>query len=236
MAQARACGRADAGGARRRAGGSRRRAAVVLDPATRAGPFARRARRRAAGVGSRAVGHGRRRAAGAGAQRRARPRRPARAPAARRALRSPAWRASSTRRLVRRRLRSSSAVLTSSVSEVTTRPAPSALARAQRLAAQAPPDRRRGDRRRHRLGARRPGVAGVRPRPLGGVRRRPACTTARTCCAAGMRGSPIPTRPMPAGCQRSPSTGRSKCSVGSNPAPPARLRRCVDVVARYADA
>jgi len=30
-----------------------------------------------------------------------------------------------------------------------------------------------GDRRRHRLGARRPGVAGVRPRPLGGVRRQP---------------------------------------------------------------
>jgi hypothetical protein len=45
-------------------------------------------------------------------------------------------------------------------------------ARAQRLAAQAPPDRRRDDRRRHRLGARRSGLAGTdsalrgRDRPL----------------------------------------------------------------------
>src|ERR671932_20122 len=50
----------------RRADGPRRRAAVVVDPATRAGPFTRRARWRAAGVGSRAVGYGRRRAPGTG--------------------------------------------------------------------------------------------------------------------------------------------------------------------------
>jgi aminoglycoside phosphotransferase (APT) family kinase protein len=41
-----------------------------------------------------------------------------------------------------------------------------------------------------------------------------ACTTVRTCCAAGMRGSPILMPPPPAGCQRLSSTGPSKCSVG----------------------
>ena len=89
-------------------------------------------------------------------------------------------------------------------------------ARAQRLAAQAPPDRRRDDRRRHRLGA------PVRQRrrstsPAGRCPLATACTTARTCCAAGMRGSQIPTQPTTAGCPRSPSTGRSKSSVGAIP-------------------
>src|SRR5690348_8050743 len=39
-----------------------------------------------------------------------------------------------------------------------------ALPRPRRLPLQAPPDRPRRDRRRHRLGGRRPGVAGVRLR------------------------------------------------------------------------
>ena len=55
--------------------------------------------------------------------------------------------------------------------EILTRPASQARSGPRRLAAQAPPDRRRRDHRSHRLGVRRPSVTGVRPRAMGGVRR-----------------------------------------------------------------
>ncbi len=55
---------------------------------------------------------------------------------------------------------------------VTTRPAPPLSLAQGDFSAQEPLDRRRRDRRRHRLGVRRACATGVRPRPLGGVGRR----------------------------------------------------------------
>ena len=62
------------------------------------------------------------------------------------------------------------------------------------------------------------------------------CTTARTCCAAGMRGSPIPTS-ADAGWVPAFAIDWALEKLGwENPAPPAQQRRCVDVIARYAAA
>jgi hypothetical protein len=61
----------------------------------------------------------------------------------------------------------------------------------------------------------------------------PAFFVALTPIVIAIAWSRIPRRPMPAGCQRSPSTGRSKKLGWENPATPAQQRRCVDVIGRY---